>query len=298
MRLLVLGANGLLGSNVVATALSREWEVVGTHHSERPDFDVPSHEFDVRDSERFGTLLDRVAPATVVNCAAMTDVDACEREPTLARAVNGTAPGTLARSCGDREIGFCHVSTDYVFDGRTEELYSESADPNPIQVYGESKLAGDTAVRDAHPEPLVVRPSFVYGIHGSNGSLIGFPAWVRDRLQAGEELSLFSDQHVTPSRAGQVASTVLDLLAEEADGIFNVACRTCTTPYEIGVTLRNRLDCEETSIEAASQDDIDRPADRPRHTCLDVSKVEARLDRAQPTLEADLVAIEPALAPP
>jgi len=295
MRLLVLGGNGVLGSNVVSAAMARGWEVVATHHSDRPGFDVPSHQLDIRDSARFESLLDRVDPAAVVNCAAMTDVDGCESDPDLARAINGDAPGKVAEVCAARGSAFCHVSTDYVFDGSDRELYGESADPNPIQVYGESKLAGDAAVRDAHPSPLVVRPSFVYGVHRPDGSLAGFPAWVRDRLLAGETLSLFTDQHVTPSRAGQVASVLLRLLADGERGTCNVACRTCTTPYDIGVALRERLGREEVPIEAASQGDVDRPADRPRHTCLDVSKVEDRLDTAQPTLDEDLAAIEPAL---
>lgn len=294
MRLLVLGGDGLLGSNVVV-ATNQKCEVTATYRSGSVPADVSAHELDIRDTARFKDLLERVDPTAVVNCAAMTDVDACESKPDQARAVNATAPSKIADVCNTRSVQFCHISTDYVFDGEERTPYDESAEPNPIQVYGESKLAGDRAVRDAHASSLIIRPSFVYGIDRSTGTLTGFPAWVRDRLRADEPVSLFDDQYITPSRAGQVASVLLQLLQEGADGTFNVACRTCTTPYEIGDWLRERLNYPKRHLESGSQEDFDRPADRPRYTCLDVSKVESRLDSVQPTLETDLSALEPVL---
>lgn len=296
MRALILGANGLLGSNVVSAARARGWDAVGTYHSERPPFQVALHQLDIRDREGFVSLVDRFDPDAVINCAAATDVDGCEADPELARAVNGHAPGHLATVCAERDTSFVHVSTDYVFDGRAETPYEESAEPNPIQVYGETKLRGEEAVRNADDDSSIVRLSFVYGIHRGSGELEGFPAWVRDRLATGEETPLFTDQRVTPSRAGSAAATMLDLLDAGANGTFHVASWSCVTPYEFGDEIRARMDAPPDLIGRGSQADVDRPAERPQYTCLDVSKVEAELGRPQPTLAEDLEAIADAFS--
>jgi dTDP-4-dehydrorhamnose reductase len=301
MHLLVVGANGLLGSNAVAEALARGWECTGTYHSTEPTFDAPLHELDVQDSERFAAILDAHDFDAVCNCAAMTDVDGCEENSEQAHAVNGEAPGELAHACAERNLRFCHVSTDYVFDGRTDGRYEESAETNPRQVYGESKLAGERAVGQAHDAPVLARLSFVYGTHGSTGALTGFPAWVTERLRDGETTPLFTDQHVTPSRAGQAAATLLDLLASGATGTFHVASRSCVTPYEFGERIRQRLaasgseDMPTELLTEGSQASMDRPATRPAHTCLAVGRVERVLGRNQPTLADDLDAIAGAL---
>lgn len=297
MDLLVLGAGGLLGSNVVATALGRDQDraVAGTYHSAAPALDIPLAQLDIRDTDAVEATLETYQPDVVVNCAAMTDVDACETAPERARAVNGRAPGRLAARCADRGIAMVHVSTDYVFDGERDTPYDETATPNPLQVYGDSKRRGERAVLDAAPDALVSRLSFVWGIHRGTGTLTGFPAWVRDRLAAGEATPLFTDQHVTPSRAGAAAATVLDLLAHGADGLVHVAARSCVTPYEFGQLLCEHLDADETLVERGSQAAVDRAAARPRYTCLDVSTVERLLDRPQPTLEEDVAAVAPSL---
>lgn len=294
MHLLVVGANGLLGSNVVATALTRDWNCIGTYHTTEPALETSFYEMGIRDSERFAAILDSHDFDSVLNCAAMTDVDGCEVQPEQAHAINTQASGTLARACDTRDLPFVHISTDYVFDGRSSTRYTETAQTNPLQVYGESKLAGEQAVKSEHSSPVIVRLSFVHGIHGSTGSLVGFPAWVRDRLQEGETTPLFTDQRVTPSRAGQVAETLLDL-PTDATGTFHVASRSCTTPYEFGDRIRKRLDAPEELLTDGSQSAVNRSATRPADTCLDVSRIETVLGRKQPTLASDIDSIATAL---
>lgn len=290
MDLLVLGANGLLGSNVVASSLARRGSPTAAYHSEPPAIDVETVQFDIVDDDRFATLLDVQEPDAIVNCAAMTGVDDCEGEPERAREVNGRAPGRLAHRAADRSIEFVQVSTDYVFDGRSGSPYDEAAQTNPIQMYGESKLLGEQEVKSEHPAPLVVRLSFVWGRRGDDGRLEGFPAWVRNRLRHGESVDLFTDQYVTPTRAEVAAKAILDLLSHEVSGTHHVACRSCATPFEIGEGVADVLGESTDRLRAGSMDDLDRPATRPRYSCLDVSLVEGELDRRLPTLREDLVA--------
>lgn len=293
MDVLVVGAGGLLGSNLVTAANDRGLSVAGAYHSTATAFDVPLSELDIRNADRFTTLLEELAPSTVVNCAAMTDVDACWKQPELAQAINADAPEAMAHHCSEQGTQFVHVSTDYVFDGEWDERYGEESDPNPIQVYGESKLEGDRGVRSAHPSPLLVRPSFVYGVNqaGEKPKLEGFPAWVRSQLVDGEDVPLFADQYVTPSRAGATAQTMLGLLDAGATGTYNVAARSCVTPYEFGRAIAEQMGAGLGSLSRGSQTDVDRLAARPANTCLDVEKVEARLCRSQPTLAEDVDAI-------
>lgn len=291
MNVLVIGSNGLLGSNVVRDATSREWTAVGTYHSREPNIAIERHELDIRATDRFDGIVRRVRPDAVVNCAAMTDVDGCEHHPERAHEVNGTAPGELATVAAEYDVSFVHVSTDYVFDGTRRLPYDERSAPGPKQTYGESKLAGERAVAKASPSSLVARLSFVYGIHRSSGELAGFPRWVRERLEAGETTPLFTDQYVSPSRAGQAATTILDLLAHDVSGTFNVACRSCVTPYEFGKNIANRTGLPPWLLEAGSMDDVDRPAVRPRHTCLATDRVKRVLERPQPSLDSDLDAL-------
>ena len=292
MTILVLGAGGLLGSALVRTCLDHSLTVVGTYHSARPGFDVPLVQHDIRDTAEFESLLAEYQPDAVVNCAALTDVDGCESQPEVATEINATAPGELAASCSDLEIPFVHVSTDYVFDGETTTPYEVEATPNPIQEYGKSKLRGEQRVRAVDGETIVVRLSFVYGVRGDTEELVGFPAWVRDTLANGDDVPLFIDQHITPSRAGQAAATILELLDTEHYGLYHVASRSCVTPYEFGREIAQIQAVDETLLGESTQNDISRAAARPLYTCLAIDTVEIALERPQPTLNEELRTLE------
>ncbi|WP_058826332.1 dTDP-4-dehydrorhamnose reductase [Haloferax sp. Q22] len=296
MYALVTGANGLLGSVVVRTLREQGHEVVGGYHSEEPAFDCPLHQVDITDTERVVELLDEYDVDVVINCAAYTDVDGCESDSELANAVNAVAPSTIAGICGDREIPFVHYSTDYVFDGETDSFYEEADDTAPIQEYGRSKLAGEHAVREVNADALILRLSFVYGARGDTGDLVGFPQWVASTLAAGDTVPLFTDQTMTPSRAGNVATTTLELLDAGVSGTYHVASQSAVTPSDFGAEICEVIGGDPSLIESSVMADLDRPAARPQRSCLDVSKVEGELGRPQPTLEADLEALEAAFS--
>lgn len=291
MRLLVVGANGLLGSNIVNAGQRRNWEISGTYHSARPDFNIPLTQFDLREYRAFDEVLSEHNPDIVVNCAAITDVDGCETNPEAAKLVNRDAAGGLAAHCEQADVTFVHVSTDYVFDGAASKPYRETAEPNPVQVYGKSKLAGERAAQAALESVLLPRLSFVWGIHRSTDELTGFPSWVRNKLQADEVVSLFTDQWVTPTRAGQAAETILDLISQDASGRYHVACTSCATPYEFGNVIVERTNSSSDLLREGSIDKVNRNAERPKYSCLSVEKVEAELGRAQPTLREDVDAV-------
>jgi len=295
MRLLVVGANGLLGSNVVSVGLRRGWDVYGSYHSTRPSFDIPLVKFDLRNASSFPTLLDRFGPDVVVNCAAMTDVDSCESNPAAARQINGEAPGRLACACADRPVRFVHTSTDYVFDGEHDEPYAEADPTNPLQRYGETKLLGERLVQNELDDFLLTRFSFVYGLHGDTGLLVGFPAWVRDRIESGSETPAFTDQWVSPTRAGQAAKTIHNLIESGSNGSFHVAARSCLTPYRFASLLIDELGYGSDLLQEGLMEDVNRAATRPKNTCLSVEKVAEELGRPQPIVKDELSAISDTL---
>ena len=122
MRLLVVGANGLLGSNVASVALDRTDHVVTTYHTSDPGFDCPSYQLDITASADVGSIISDVRPDAVVNCAAMTDVDGCETAPERAHAVNADGAGNVAHTADQVGADLIHTSTDYVFDGSTQSV--------------------------------------------------------------------------------------------------------------------------------------------------------------------------------
>lgn len=288
MRLLVIGANSLLGSNIIHFGQQRGWDICGTYHSTTPQLNVPLSQFDLRNYDNFATLLDVHSPEVVANCAAITDVDSCEKYPESARLINGEAPGQLAAQCEERGVEFVHVSTDYVFDGSEHKQYCEEDSPNPIQVYGKSKLLGERAIREGTDNALIPRLSFVWGLHRNQDKLTGFPAWVENKLRNRQELPLFVDQWITPTRAGQAAETILTLIEHNKSGLYHIASTSCVSPYEFGRIIANAEGVGPELLQKGSMEERERDAKRPEHTCLDVSALEETLDRPQPTLRDDV----------
>lgn len=297
MDIFVFGVGGLVGSNVAVKATKRGHNLTGTYHSVDPglDVDIDTRQVDITDISRVRSLVERFDPDCVVNAAAMTNVDRCESESALAWAVNSEAPTAMAEICSETETQFIHFSTDYVFGGDRMTPYPETTERNPVQTYGETKLKAERGIATAHPSSIVLRISFVYGIHRASGELEGFPRWVLDQFDTSGPVPLFVDQQVSPTRAGQVADTTLVVSEANTSGIFHATSRTCTTPYDFGNRLQELVNAPETKIEKSTRSDVALPAERPQYTCLNVEKLESSLGRRQPTLTTDIKALTPAI---
>jgi len=218
-RLLVLGAEGQLGREVVTLAAARGLDVAGFGHR---DLDIT----------RAGDLRDVLAggPACVVNAVAYTAVDKAESEPELAMAVNAEGPRRLAEACSAAGAALIHLSTDYVFDGLKGAPYREDDAAVPLNVYGRSKLAGEVAVREALPAHVILRSSWVFGAAGGN--------FVKTMLRLGgerEELSVVADQFGCPTPAAALAEAILAAagrLAPEGYGTYHCAGAERTSWYD------------------------------------------------------------------
>lgn len=201
MRILLLGKNGQVGWEL-GFALAPLGEVMAV--------DTPEVDFLNLNALREFTL--EAKPDLIVNAAAYTDVDKAESEPEIAMTINGEAPGLLAEAAKKLNAGLVHYSTDYVFDGTKGEPYTEEDEPNPLSVYGESKLAGDRAIEAVGGATIILRTSWVYGSRGRN-----FYLTIMRLARECEELRIVDNQVGCPTWCRSIATATADILTKTAE---------------------------------------------------------------------------------
>jgi dTDP-4-dehydrorhamnose reductase len=251
MRLLVTGAAGMLGRDVVAAA--SDHEVVALARAE----------LDITDAAAVKAAVESARPDVIINCAAYTDVDGAEADEETATAVNGDGAGNLAR----QGVHLVHVSSDYVFDGHAHEPYREDAQPDPQGAYGRSKLAGELAVRDA--DAAIVRASWLFGPHGRN-----FVDTMRRLGAERDELAVVDDQVGCPTYTGHLAIALIEIAERGLTGILHVAGGGHCSWFELA-----KATFEETgiaiSVRPQSTADAGRPAPRPAFSALQSTRSDA-----------------------
>jgi dTDP-4-dehydrorhamnose reductase len=280
MNVLVTGASGLVGRRLVGVLSARGHRVSGLdRQGSAPGLDLASfHAVDLTDAAAVTRLLRELQPAVVVNCAAMTDVDGCERSPAAAWAVNAAAVATLAQFVRETDAHLVHVSTDYVFDGDSGP-YEVDAIPNPRGAYAVSKMAGECAVRAIAPTAgwTIARPAVVYGwpaVAGKNN----FGSWLVEALGAGKPVKLFSDQWVSPSLAGNVAEMLAELAERRLGGVFHTAGSEVVDRVTFGHRLCERFGFDKALVQPSRMADVNLPSPRPAKSGLVVTKTSATLN--------------------
>ncbi len=280
-RVLVVGGTGLLGQYLRTEGSARGHEVVATtRDATRRGLDGSWRTADLLRLDSLPAVVKAAASDLVVNAAAMTDVDRCERAPDDARTVNTKAAGLLAQAA--REIGaaFVHFSTDYVFDGLRDA--SETDEPRPVNQYGLSKLEGENLVREFHPKALVLRLSAVFGWNRIS-SKTNSVTWILSKLETGQEVPLFHDQRLTPTYAKTAAEVTFDLVAHKAAGTYHVASRDCVSRMEMGLLITSVFGIASPSLRPIATAERALLAKRPPAPCLLTRKVEETLKRPMPT---------------
>ncbi|MGP8162817.1 MAG: dTDP-4-dehydrorhamnose reductase [Acidimicrobiales bacterium] len=261
MRVLVTGARGQLGVEVVAELERRSAERTRSRGFEVIASDVP--ELDVTDRDVVMSSIVTYEPALILHLAAFTAVDACETERDRAWSVN--ALGTRNVVEGARHVGahVTYVSTDYVFDGTLDRPYTEWDEPNPLSFYGRSKLAGE---REIGGDGLVVRTSWLVGRHGSN-----MVKTVLSLLEAGGPLRFVADQRGSPTVAHDLARTLVSLSLERRSGLFHVTNQGTTSWFGFACAVVEAAGGDASVVEPISTDELvpPRPAPRPQNSVLD-----------------------------
>jgi dTDP-4-dehydrorhamnose reductase len=252
MHLLVTGAAGMLGRDVVAAAGDAGHEVAA----------LTRVDLDITDADAVRAAVRGARPDAVINCAAWTDVDGAETDEAAATAVNGAGAGHVAAAAAEAGARLVHVSTDYVFDGEATEPYAEDAPTVPRSAYGRSKLAGEHAVAEAGGSAAIVRASWLFGPHGRN-----FVDTMRRLGAERDELAVVDDQIGCPTYTGHLAPALVTLAERRLTGVLHVAGGGHCSWYDLAVATFEETGLP-TRVKRATTAELGRPAPRPAFSAL------------------------------
>jgi dTDP-4-dehydrorhamnose reductase len=282
----VTGASGLLGGAVARDLAARRAGVEAWSHAVAsvPD-GLPLRRLDLRLEGEAERALRASRPELVVHCAALTDVDACERDPAAAALLNAEVPGRLAAAAAAVGARFVHVSTDAVYDGEAPGARSEDDAPAPVNAYARSKLAGESAVVGAHPGAVVVRTT----MHGwtARGRL-SFSEAILRALVAGRRLTLFADVIFSPLNVVDLAALLRAVAERDVSGVVNAGAADAVDKETFGRLVARAFQLPEDPIEPIAVADLGLRAPRPRRLPLDVRRITALLGAPPPTVEDGL----------
>jgi len=255
---MVAGADGQLGRAIV----DRFGRGASVHALNRRDLDIT-------DAAAVAAAVARLRPTLIVNCAAFNDVDGAQQQQAVAFAVNGLAPGILARAAQGVEAAFVHYSTDFVFAGREDRAWTEDDAPEPLSVYAQSKLVGEWMARDcARHYTLRVESLFGGSLRRSTIDR------VVTSLGEGRPMNLFSDRTVSPSFVDDVAEATWQLVSTRAEhGLYHCVNTGATTWLAVGQTVARTLGIDESLIVPTSVAGVVMKAPRPQYAVLSNEKL-------------------------
>jgi dTDP-4-dehydrorhamnose reductase len=246
IKTLIIGSSGMLGSDLCKTF---------------PDaVKLTHHDLDITDREQVIESILKIKPDVVINAAAYTNVDGCEDNKELAFQVNGYGPGYIAEACARAGAKLVHFSTDYVFDGSKKE-YVESDIPDPINVYGDSKLLGEKKIIENMDDYRIVRISWLFGIHGKN--------FVETMLKLSGEMDtvkVVNDQFGKPTYTMDLASKVKEIIGLDP-GIYHITNDGICSWYEFASSIIN-------NVIPCTSEEFPRKAKRPKYSVLVNTKAE------------------------
>ncbi len=261
MRVLIAGAAGMLGTDVVGAAGRRGHDVFG----------LTRHELDITDPASIDAAIVDLGPHAIIDCAAWSDVDGAEDDERGATTINDTGAGLLAAAAARAGASLLYPSTDYVFDGSKDGPYLEGDMPAPINAYGRTKLGGEVSVAAANPRHFIVRTSWLFGLGGGN--------FVETMLRIGAEqpeVLVVSDQRGCPTSTADLAEGLVELIATDAYGIHHMVGGGACSWFDFAVEIFDQAGTE-TRVMSATTEMMARKAPRPANSVLGHSREDAIL---------------------
>ncbi len=263
-KLLLVGSKGMLAQKIAARAAG-EWEIIAV--------DLP--DFDLTDQAQVLATVQRLSPAVIINCAAFTNVDACESEEEVATRVNGSAVGTLAEAAHAASATLVHISTDYVFSGTGNTPLSEKDIVGPQSAYGRSKLLGEQSILTSRLEKFIIlRTSWLYGPGGNN-----FVETIIRLAKQREKLGIVADQIGSPTYTGDLADAIFSILASDVDpyGIYHFSNDGACSWYDFALKIvdlarKNGENLKIKEIAPIRTEDYPLPAKRPAYSVFSKEK--------------------------
>ena len=262
--ILITGGGGMLAHALVEALAVRGLNATAVRRTE----------CDIANPEDVARLYKKHSPTLLLNCAAHTGVDLCEDEPDKANAINGEGPGYLAANAQKHGTRLVHFSTDFVFNGQSTRPYRPEDQPDPLSVYGHSKLLGEKRIQAVNPPDwLIVRTAWLFGRHGNC-----FPQTMVKLAQAGRQLRVVNDQVGSPTSTADLAVATLQLIDHQASGLFHITNEGVTSWYEFARAAVQEFGVEADLAPLTTAEWVKlRPkqARRPMYSVLDAHKYEA-----------------------
>ena len=278
MKLLIIGASGVLGSSLYDSAVKKKWNVLGTYYSRQCE---GLYCFKLEDRKSITALFNFFKPETVILAGGITNVDLCEAKPKLAEKININGTFDVAKETKRFNARLVYLSTDYIFNGESGP-YSESDTPSPINVYGRTKLEAENIVRSALQDCLIVRTSQLYGYDCRRKN---FAVKVILSLGNNKDVNAADDFYSTPTYTGTLSESIIELIEKGSSGVFNIAGRDFLDRYSYVSKISNVFGLDESNIKRTKLKDLHLKAKRPPRGGL-------KIDKAEKTLKKNIMGID------
>ncbi len=277
-RILITGANGLLGQKLTACfSKDPNFDLLTSSRQDQPKCTLHSFghvQLDITDIKSVKELIWNFEPDYIINSAAFTNVDGCERKKELSWKINVTGVENLVNAARLVDSRVIHISTDYIFDGKNGP-YDEHATPNPLSYYGRGKLASENVVRTSGKNWAIIRTMVVYGIGQALNN--NFATWLAGELSQNKPVTIVDDQLGNTTLADDLANGIYLLVKKGKQGIYNMAGSDIISRYDFAVALAKAFDFNPDLIQPIKTKDLNQLAPRPLNSGLITLKAESEL---------------------
>lgn len=277
-RILVTGASGLLGLNF-CLGIGNFHRTIGVDRGKLHDTPFELIRAELTGPGAASRLIDLARPDAILHAAANANIDSCESDPEGARYLNGELPGILAEAAAKASIRFLHISTDAVFDGTKDGIYTESDTPNPLSVYAQTKLLGEQNVLSANPAAAVARVNFFGWSLSGTRSLAEF---FYNKLSAGQPCNGFTDVYFCPMFVGDLAGVLIQMLERGLSGLYHAVGSEALSKYEFGRRIAIQFGFDSRLVIPKSVEESGLIAKRSHNLRLSVHKLSTALGQEIP----------------
>jgi dTDP-4-dehydrorhamnose reductase len=284
MRILVTGASGLLGLNLSLKMIETH-AIVGVDRNKLVGTPFEIVKADLLEAGACSRLMDEVHPDAIIHTAAIANIDACESDPQSARLLNAEFPGQLAELCAKHGVRLIHISTDAVFDGTKESIYTEDDPPNPLSIYARTKLEGEKVVLAANADAIVARVNFFGWSLSGERSLSEFFV---NHLSNDRPCNGFTDVWFCPLFVGDLADILVKMLENGLSGLYHVVGSEALTKYDFGVKIAHQFGFDEALVRPISVEDSGLTARRSPKLQLSIHKLSTDLHLEIPGVSTGL----------
>lgn len=277
--ILVTGSNGLLGQKITDLALQNDQiDLTATSRGENRHPVKEGYRYvnlDILDHQRLREVVTAQQPQVIINTAAMTNVDACEQDPAGCHRLNVETVQTLVTLCEELDIHLIHLSTDFIFDGKAGP-YGEEAAPNPLSLYGRSKLDAERLIQQSSCKWTILRTILVYGVV-ADMSRSNIVLWAKGALEKGQPLNVVNDQWRMPTLAEDLARACLLAATGSVEGIFHISGEDFFAIHELVAAVADFWQLDKSLIKQVSSATLSQAAPRPARTGFILDKARTLL---------------------